>query len=274
MPTIISHLKLIVPVIEEPPQELIDAYIKGWVSAAPKAYRHLKKALPDTKAVIAKLIKPSLKARQSLFNPEYYTRRGIQIKDIPAPDQDDLERWARRWLKKMQYVFGDTKELSRKMKFRPEIYLKEMARLNLPFMGFKDIIRGVGPVAARWLTGDQSVLGLIGSGDTFEGGPVDITRSGPVPTSRRGQAPRPGRGSPLAARFRGRFIRQILKTGSQIIKLKYWPDQIDKGNDKINRLVIRYARDKFVPFTPGGASHVDFMIEVTRLFLDIQVSTR
>lgn len=262
---IISHLKLMVPVIEKPPPELIDAYIKGWLRSAPKAYRHLKKALPDTKAVIAKMIKPGLKARQSLFNPEYYTRRGIQIKDIPAPSQDDLEIWARRWLKKMQYVFQDIKELSRKMKFRPEIYLKEIARLNLPFRGYKDIVRGVGPVAARWLTGDKSVLSMIGPGDTFKAPPVDITRSGQAP------------------RFRGRFINQILAAGSQIIKLKYRPDlpvrgrtqtgKTDKGNEQINRLVTGYARDKFVPFTPGGASHVDFIMEAGgQLFLDIQIS--
>ena len=264
MTTIISHLKLMVPVIEKPPPELLDAFIKGWVSAIPKTYRHLKKALPDTKAVIAKLIKPSLKARQSLFNPEYYTRRGIQIKDIPAPSQDDLEIWARRWLKKTQYVFQDVKELSRKMKFRPEIYLKEMARLNLPFRGYKDIVRGVGPVAARWLTGDNSVLPLLAGDEVIKAPAVDITRPGQAP------------------RFRGKFINQIVSAGSQIIKLKYRPDQIDKGNDKINRLVTGYARDKparrsggFVPFTPGGASHVDFIMEAGgQLFLDIQVSTR
>ncbi len=258
--TIISHLKLMVPVIEKPPPELMDTFIKGCLRAAPKTYRHLKKALPDTKAVIDKMIKPGLKATESFFNPEYGTRRGMKIKDIPAPSQDDIETWARRWLKGTQYAFEkDPKERIREIKFKAENYIRETAYSNLPFSGFGDKIRGVGPVGARWLTGDKSVLSLIGPGDTFKAPPVNI-----IPTSRRDQA----------ARFRGRFINQIVSAGSKIIKADYRPSLLAKGNDKINRLVSEYARDKFVPFTPGGASHVDFIREPAYLFLDIQVSTR
>jgi len=257
MTTIISHLKLIVPVIEEPPPELLDAFIKGWVSAIPKTYRHLKKALPDTKAVIAKIIKPGMKGKESFFRPDYVTRRGLEMKDILTVSEAEIESWARRYLKKTQYAFQDDKELIPKFRFRAENYVREVARLNLPFSGYKDKIRGVGPVGARWLTGDQLVLALLEPGEFIKGPPVNITRSGQAP------------------RFRGRFITQILSAGSKIINADYRPSLLAKGNDKINRLVSGYARDKFVPFTPGGASHVDFIMEAGgQLFLDLQVSTR
>jgi hypothetical protein len=255
MATIISHLKLLVPVIDEPPQELMDEFIKGLLGAKPKTYQRLKEVLPDAEAVIAKMIKPSLKATQSLFNPEYSTRRGFKIKDIPAPDQADIEKRARRYLKKTQYAFQDDKELDTKIKFKAENYLKAMARLNLPFRGYKDIIRGVGPIGARWLTGDQTVLALLESADIIiKGPPVDITRTG------------------QASRFRQRFISQILGAGSQIINAGYRPSLLAKGNEQINRLVSEYATDRFLPFTPAGASHVDFIKEPAYLFLDIQVS--
>jgi len=244
-----------VPVIEEPPPELMDEFIKGCIRAAPKTYRHLKEALPDTKAVIAKMIKPGMKATQPFFSPDYVTRRGLEMKDILTVSEAEIETWARRWLKKTHLAFQDNaKEYIEKVKRKAEYYLKEMARLNLPFRGYKDKVRGVGPVGARWLTGDQTVLSLIGSQEIIMAPPVDITRSGQAPG------------------FRGRFIRQILASGGQIIKGHYRPDQIAKGNDKINRLVTGYARDKFVPFTPGGASHVDFISEPGHLFLDLQVS--
>ena len=271
MATIISHLKLIVPVIEEPPQELMDAFIKGCIRAAPKTYRHLKKALPDTKAVIKKLIKPSLKATESFLRPDYVTRRGLEIKDILTVSEAEIEFRARRWLKKTHLAFHkDPKERKREIEFKAVYYLKEMARLNLPFKGYKDIVRGVGPTGARWLTGDQTVLGRLGPGEILMGRPVDITRSGQASRClRMRDAPYRSIG---AARFRGRFIREILASGSKIIDADYRPSLLAQGNDKINRLVTGYARDKFVPFTPGGASHVDFMKEVTRLFLDILVS--
>jgi len=268
MATLISHLKLRVPVIEEQPPELLDAFIKGMVCAIPKTYRHLKKALPDTQAVIDKLIKPSLKGKESFFNPDYVTRRGLEMRDILTVSEAEIESWARRYLKKTQYAFQDDKELIPKIKFGAVYYLKEMARLVLPFKGYKDKIRGVGPVGARWLTGDQAVLALIEPGELISRRiPMCIgTEAGkgspPVDIVRHGQA----------SRFRERFIIQVLKTGGQIVKTHYLPDQIEKGNVKINRLVNQYVSGRFAPFTPGGTSHVDFIWELAHLFLDIQVS--
>jgi hypothetical protein len=255
---IISHLKLLVPEINEPPRELMDEFVKGLLDAKPKTYRRLKQALPDAEAVITKMIKPSrLGGTQSLFNPDFVTRSGLDIKDVMTVSEAVIETWARRYLKKIQYAFQDDKELDTKIKFKAVYYLNEMARQVLPFQGYQDKVRGVGPIGARWLTGDESVLALLKSADIIiKGPPVDITRSGQKP------------------RFRGRFINQIVSAGGQIVKTHYLPDQIAKGNVKINRLVNQYAADRFVPFTLGGASHVDFISEPGHLFLDIQVSTR
>jgi len=256
MPTLISHLKLLVPVIDEPPPELVERFIQRYLRSATKTYRRLKEAMPDTKAVIEKMIKPSRKATQSLFRPDYVTRRGLKIKDIPGPDQADLEAWARRWLRKAQYSLEEAPEVFiQKIKLRAEDDARHLARSRLPFLGFGDKIRGVGPLGARWLTGDQSVSGHLGPADTIiQNGPVDITRPG------------------QATRFRTRFINQILAAGSQIIKAHYRPSLLEKGNDKVNQLVTQYAAARFIPFTPGGASHVDFMTEARQLFLDIQVA--
>ncbi|GAH67120.1 unnamed protein product, partial [marine sediment metagenome] len=140
------------------------------------------------------------------------------------------------------------------MKVMSGLWGETMTRFVLPFRGYKDKIRGVGPIVARWLTGILTVLKKIKRPEIIEGGPVDITQ--------------PGQGG----KFRNRLNSQILSSGRQIVEKNYLPGEIIYGNEHINRLVNDYARDEFVPFTPGGESHVDFIREAGELFLDVQVS--
>ncbi|GAH46479.1 unnamed protein product, partial [marine sediment metagenome] len=54
---------------------------------------------------------------------------------------------AQRWLKKVEYTYRyDSKEYIESIKNMTEYYAKEMTRLVLPFRGYKDKIRGVGPI--------------------------------------------------------------------------------------------------------------------------------
>jgi len=254
MTTIILQIKLRVEVPEETPQEMIDTYIKGYKESPDKGYKHAREAVPDVKAVIEKIIKPSIKGTKDSLNPNYVTRSGMKVKNIPPPTQAEMEKWARKYLKGMEYAFRDGgKEYIAVIKLMAEIYGKRM-RPTLAITGFKDKIRGVSRVAALCLIGNESVLPLILPEEMIKGPLINVILEG-----REG-------------RFSSRLNSQLVSDGSQIIKNGYQPGDIIEANANINKVVNTYARDGFVPFTPNGASHIDFIREKGQLFLDIQVS--
>lgn len=254
MTTKILHIKLLVTVPDQPPPEMIEAYIKGAMKAPDKAYKQLKKVIPDVEAVIEKIIKPAIKGSKDLFKPEALTHRVTKIKDSFKPTQADLEKWAERWLKKTKYAYRHKgKEHAEVMKAMAGYWGKSMIP-TLAIRGFQDKIRGVGPVASRCLTGDLTVVKRISREEIIEGKPIDITKRGQV------------------SKFRNRFLGQITSSGSQIIKKNYQSGDIIYGNGQVNRLITMFTSNKFVSFTPGGDSHVDFIREVGELFLEIVVS--
>ena len=263
--TRISHLKLLVTVPEKPPQEMIDDYIKGYRESPDKGYKHARETVPDVEAVIEKVIKPSIKGTKDSLNPNFVTRSGMKVKNIPPPTRAEMEKWARNYLKGMEYAFRDGgKEYLAIIKLMAEIYGKRM-RPTLAITGFKDKIRGVSRVAARCLTGDESVLPLILPEEMIKGPLINVILEG-----REG-------------RFSSRLNSQLISDGSQIIDRGYQPGDIIEGNANINELGNSYARKEFVPFTPNGASHIAFMVtplvgyhhgvrEDRQLFLEIVVS--
>ncbi len=257
MTTKISHVRLRVQINEPTPPGLIETYMKGVMKSPDKVYKQLKKVIPDIEAVIEKILKPAIKGSKGLFKPEAFTRRGTKIKDSFRHSRADLVKWARKYLKKRKYAFRhEGKEYAEVMEVMSGIWGEKMTWFVLPFSGFGDKIRGVGPIVAQWLTGILTVLKKINPKEIIKRGPIDITQ--------------PGQGG----KFRKRLNSQILEFGSQVIKKKFDPREIIYANEQINRLVNEFARDEFVPFTPGGESHVDFMIGDDALFLDVQVSTK
>ncbi|GAI12856.1 unnamed protein product, partial [marine sediment metagenome] len=128
------------------------------------------------------------------------------------------------------------------VKAMADLWAKKMLP-TLAITGYQDKIRGVGPVAFRCLTGDLTVVKRISREEIIEGEPIDITK--------RGQA----------GIFRMRFNSKIISSGSKIIRKNYQPSYIKDGNAQINRLVNAFASNKFVSFTPGGDSRVDFIRE-------------
>lgn len=255
MPTKILHLKLKVQIDDQPPQELIENYLKGTKESAKKTYENLKEAVPDVATVIEKIIKPRVESHKSFFKPDGVTRRGTKVKDSLNPTQAEIEKQAKRWLKRMKVAHRyDSKEYIASIKNMAEYYAKEMTLLVLPFRGYKDKIRGVGPIAARWLTGDPTVVKRVSREEIIKGKPVNITQEAEK------------------SRFRQVLINQLLSSGRQIIKKDYQPSEFIYGNAIINRLVTGYATNKFMPFVSGGTSYVDFIREDKELFLEVQVA--
>jgi len=255
MATKISHVKLRVQIEEKPPQELIEAYINGFMKSPDKAYKRLREAVPDIDTVIEKIIKPGIKGSKDLFKPDAVTTTGQKIKDIPMPTLADMEKWAKRWFKKTKHAHRyDSKEYLESIKNMAGFWAKTMLS-TLAIKGFKDKIRGVGPIAASWLTGALTVLEKINRKEIIEGEPFDIIRAG------------------YGGTFRKTFNSKIVSVGRPVIAKKYQPGDIIYANEQINRLVNAFALNKFVRFTPGGDSRVDFIREDRQLFLEIVVST-
>lgn len=247
---VISHIQLKVPLLDPPPpglvESLIDAWVKGNIQSIIKRQKHLKKAIPNIKAVIAKIIKPGLAKAKASIRPGYVNIHGIKTEELLSPSRAELEKWARQWLKKTKLGLDPTR-LIEAILHKAINYAKTMLQRVIPFRGYKDIVPGLARLAADWLTGKVSVLKLIPQEEIIKGEPIDIIKPGQT------------------AKFRKAFTNQIVSVGSRIINLGYLAHTIKKGNAKINKLVSACTRPSLVP-------SVNFIIEDEQLFLEVQVS--
>jgi len=151
----------------------------------------------------------------------------------------------------------EAKHFSETLDYRAYQACLQTAQLNLPFSGYGKQIRGLAPFAAKWLTGDKTVLSLLTPEDIgWKGGPILITN--------------PDR----AGDFRNKLIWRLSQAGARIVKAGFHPDVLQVENDLTNQLVNQYVRSNIVPFAQGGDSHIDFIRLNGRLYLDIQVAQK
>jgi len=135
--------------------------------------------------------------------------------------------------------------------------VSELARRVLLFGGIKREGRGPVPIAVAWLTKDERVLDWIRQGDKVEiGTPFLITREDDKTA------------------FRAALVGRLIQAGVALVRSEFSPTVLTEQNTWTNRIVQGFI-DPILgldPFTPGGSSHLDYVIQANKLFLEIQVS--
>ena len=260
MEGVISQIQISVIIPEEPPLDYLADWVASMKKAAPKIKKGLRKTIANFKAYAKKMSRPSRKTLQEWLNPNYRTKRGLSYKQViimaKAHERTGYNKFKKKIERAFKKMWGkETKYFLEAIDYRAYRACLRMSRLNLPFTGYGDQIRGVGPFAARWLSGDETVKYLIIDQDNLiSGNPVMITR--------------PNR----AARFRNKFISRMRQAGSRIIKSGY--RAIRTENNLTNKLVNKFIRPDIVPFITGGNSHIDFALIGNQLYLEIQVAEK
>jgi hypothetical protein len=194
-------------------------------------------------------------------NPAFLSKHGLNAEDITSNQAANLKRSYEKYNTAWQYMFETVDGVPAK-RYKDKIarskiaYGKGVAARTLPFTGFKDEGRGPVSIAGLWLTGDQSVLRDLRSGDRVdEGGPILIC-------------------SALdRSSFKAMLTGRLIQAGAVILKANLTDTVIAAHNAQTNHLVQSLVDPGLglVPFATGGLSHVNFTKENRHLFLEIQV---
>jgi len=264
--------------------DLGEKWASQTITHAPKTFKNLKDLIKTEKDFPRKVIRSGLKAAMKFIRTGYINPSGISKKDILSRGKSRLNEAVLQYFIHLKEGFQN---IEKTVKSSQSKYTRYTAQYLLPFTGRRGVGKGLGPLAALWLTGNQNVKNYLAETDKIvKGNPVLITNP------------------QKAGQFRKRLINQIIHSGSVILRAmdmdKYvrelrhkdlpvdselttiLKDTLCDENKRINNLVNRYQRMVFKPFRPGGNSHIDFFVEEifneskwqceTKLGLEIQVA--
>jgi hypothetical protein len=246
---VISKIRIPVIIPDEPPEE----FMKHWVSASKKAAsrtaKGLRKAISNIDEYTQKIAQPAQNWMQKFIDPKFRSKKGLTLQSIIDRTHDHIETGYRKFKRKTRQAFKKdegkpVKHFSELIDSKAYYACKRISQLVFPFKGFRNVIRGIGPFAARWLTGDKSVTTLLRKREKAEkGGPVMIIKE------------------ELHGKFKKEFINRITQSGAASVRAGFDSEIIQMENDRTNEMINQYIRDGILPFATGGASYVDFMVE-------------
>ncbi|MBI4833398.1 MAG: hypothetical protein HY811_01075 [Planctomycetes bacterium] len=249
---VISRIKAKVDIPSEPPAEYLEKWKQSMLNAGTKMGENIKNSISGLGDYAQKMANHNIKDKIEFFNPNYRTRSGRTYESIINSMISNMPAGYNKYKGKIEQAFEkvdgeENKRFNESIESQSYQSALKIARTSLPFTGYGNKIRGIAPFAARWLSGNPEALKLTKPGDYgIEGGPVLITQ--------------PER----AGEFRQRLINRIRQAGARIVKYGFAPFIIADENALTNQLVSEYLLD-------GLAARVDFVLENTLLYLDIQV---
>jgi len=258
--------RLVAPYFTEAPPEIIGKWVSGYKKAAPDAYQGLKKAIKTSNDFKEKIAKPTQKTMASFIDPKFVSRTGHTHRNIMDKTRDSMDRAGKDYLERAKAGYERAQDEEKVKLWRKEYSLKWCKYLG-PLRGYKKGgIKGLSALGVMALCGDPELKNFLKERiDTIEGTPCAVT-----------DPEKP-------SRFKLILTNRIVHWGSEIINLGYEEQDIKRANQDLNQLVNDYRREEIIPFTSGGASHIDFIVvEITDptnpnkkkkwLGLEIQVS--
>jgi hypothetical protein len=258
---------LVAPYFPQIPPQIEENWVKKMIEAKGKTYRGLKKAIKTRKDFEEKVAKPTEKTIASFINPEWSSKHGLTYKDIMNKTRDSLARAPKRYFQKRKDVF-ETGKYEEKLEYGRKEYARKWCKYLGPLKGYNaGNILGLSTLAIMALGGNRKLVGYLRERNVrVEGEPLVVTTPEKL------------------GKFKKILVSRIVHWGSEIITSGYEEVVIKRANQDLNQLVNEYRREDIIPFTPGGASHIDFIIveeiphplkpgeKIKQLGLEIQVS--
>jgi len=241
---------------------VIEAWARTLKEEAPDMYAKMLARIPDKQRFVERLAQPSHDGFAPFVNPSFVSKGGQPGQAIQNSQASNLKRSYEKYATKLAYWFGTVEGVVAK-RFKELVDMlkdgfgKGIAERTLPFTGSRIEGRGLAPIASLWLVDDVRVLDYLRAGDkVIEGGPYQICRSQDIPA------------------LKTALNQRLIQAGASIVKADYDAAAISANNDRTNRIAQGFVDPALGinPFTTGGLSHVDFIIEDGQLFLEVQVS--
>ncbi|MBI4712978.1 MAG: hypothetical protein HY762_06740 [Planctomycetes bacterium] len=198
-----------------------------------------------------------------MINPAFKSRKGRNLQKIKNAQRANLMRAFDNYETSLDYTFEEVngegqKRFKERIDQSKDIYANGLAERTLRFTG--DHItggRGVVAIAARWLTGDEKVIGDLPDGSTWNGAPVNVAKAGLEPNLKSALVPR------------------LTQSGVAIVHSEMDAAIIADENNLINSLLsgLRNSTvyEEFVEPLAPLKSHCGYIVEDGQLFLRIRV---
>lgn len=275
---LVSKVRLFIPQVREVPPELMKKWMENYYAKARQISAHRRKSVGTVKDFQEKVVKPLMKGTAQYMSPNFHSRSGLSAKYILMKQRKSLEKAGRKYLKGLDQAFRTVdgvkaKKIKDKLEYSAQKYAWGMAELWTLIGRSPSGAKGPVVLAQLWLTGDKTVRDFLGEED-------EILKGGPI------LVPKPD----LIKAFKTKLNRRLIQAGN-IIKGYISTDRpeypvqpcMEEENEQTNALVQLFARPGFIPFAPGGPSHLDFRIKeipeptdpdktIKQLYLDIQVA--
>ena len=260
---VVSGALLMIPLdLKSVPEHMAEQWERTQKNVIDLTETKRDKVIPNEDAYLEKMAGPSSAKFADAISPTFVSRAGKNRAAIVASQAKNISKGYKKYRASLDNLRAEeagvpAKKFKDKISVMRPVYSQRMAETTLPFTGEKTIGKSICSIAPQWLTGDMKVVGLMrGADQVTGGGPVDVTKPG------------------LRGALRAALSGQLLKCGVIVLQSDFDKNVIKEQNGIINSIIRGLQDDvKYAPFTPGGESHCDFVVdENSRFFLKIQVT--
>ena len=203
-----------------------------------------QKAVLTFEEYLEKIARPQLEAFIKMLNPEFVSKAGLT--------RDEIINKKRAYLFSREAYENYIKDFSNEdiTRIIEELPQKSADSARKKVFGDWRLAGPLSPdsksaleIIIGWLDGNKKIVKFLRAQDKLlQGKPVQV-----IPPERVGE-------------FKLK-LRTLLKRVLGIIQCAHYaPSVVQEQNDRLNQLVNTYLGSDFVPFTTGGASHIDFIV--------------
>lgn len=259
---IVSHVKLLVIEPVTAPSRIVEQWAEILKANAQRINEKRLQRIPDLAAFVDRLAALSSSGYAGVIDPTLVTRSGLKRRDIVSRQYAKLREAYANYRQKLEDTFATkdgvtAKEFKRLVDRAKDLFAKGVSRWTLPQTGTRAEELGPAPIAAGWLINDRKVIQRLRADDKIlEGGPFLITTAEKAPT------------------LKTALTQRLTQSGVVIMQSTFDPATMTDHNTLTNSIVQGFVNPALGidPFVTGGTSHVDFIRESNKLFLDVQVS--
>lgn len=247
-PKIVSKVIIWAPDFTSLPDGMLSKWLKNTQAGIPQMIKHINESIHSSKDYDEKIVQKSVEAYKKSINPNYISQGGKNKEDIIKKLTDNRKKGMKQYFSERKKVFRRRDGIPHKryqeslytgMKKYEENYLNYV----LPMVGHKTLGKGLATLAAGWLAGDKKVKNFLRDADTIiTGEPILI-----CPLEKKGL-------------FQNKLRNHLVFWGRLVLYDPLYKECRKEANEQINQLVQVFTRSEFAPFSPDGASHIDFVI--------------
>ncbi|MBI4833750.1 MAG: hypothetical protein HY811_02865 [Planctomycetes bacterium] len=230
---------------------------------AEKLIERLRAVIPDEVAYLSRIAEPAEAEYQKVLDPAFISRKGKNKNRINSTQAYKIKQAWARYLQNMNLMFETidgvpAKRFKDKVNSAKDIYADRLSATTLALTGIKSMESGPARIAVYWLTGDSKSKGIMRPADLYlaPSEPFNVTTA------------------EKRSSLRSLIFARLIQGGISIIHSGMGMPVITEVNTLLNSLVQGMIDPALglESFTPGGASHLDFVKDNGQLFLEVKVS--